>query len=374
MKTRTAFVYSKLFYILLVLSVFFQMRGWSTPFLKEKAIIPIGGKPVQMQIDGDQDYAYIIDYEKRNIKVVDLRSFEKVLTLAQSSYPVYTAFSDDYAIVSDFWGHKVDFYIRGTSLLDFSVPTPRGPGYAIYHQGLVYVTTQLEHQLIVIDPDRKAIAQSFALIGRVPRFSIFDSLIILPYYDNYHTWSRDFELEHSIHLMNLRTLHRWNIDGISKKPLHILEIEPGIYALSGYLDQGIWLARWGSETVLPLAQWRGHTHIMDMVLFKDDVVVPSMSNDHLFFVSMQTGNLESVGSATGILSLVNYEDRLLFALSNFHNLLQIYDPFRVLVEEHEVGDYPIAMKSHGDLLLVLSMDDADLRVFQILAGEEIEGQ
>ncbi len=339
--------------------------GFEGSLLTEIAQIELQGKPVQMQIDHAQDYAYITDYDKRVVRVVDLRSLDLAFSLTQSNYPVFVSFSEDYVMVSDFWGHKVDFYIRGTSLLDFSVPTPRGPGYSVYHKGLLYVTTQLEHQLIVIDPDAQKVAQSFPLIGRVPKFSIFESLAILPYYDNYHTWSRDFELEHSIHLMNLTTLHRWNIDGVSKKPLHILPIDTGVYALSGYLDQGIWIARWGNQSVEALAQWTGHTHIMDMCLFGDTIVVPSMSNNRLQLVRVSNGSVDSVPSATGILALANYEDRYLFALSNFHNLLQVYHDGFQLKEEHSTGDYPIAMEIHDTRLLVVSMDRAILQVFQI---------
>ncbi len=327
--------------------------------------IELEGKPVHMFPDEVYNRIYVVNYQTNEVDVVNSLILKKQRSLKESKYPVYVSLSEKYIIVSDFWGYKLDFYLR--SSMDFlrSVNVRQGPGYSYVRNDLLYFVTQREYYLQVLDIDNFTVSQEFELSGRVPKFYFYEDIVILPYYDNYHTWSRDFELEESVGFINVSSLFRWNLEGMTKKPLNILEIEQGKYIITGYLDNGIWKFDWGSMNVDEYITWKGHSHIMDMAFFCDDVVIPSMSDEYIYFVNLNSKFTDKVKSARGIIALENYGDEILIALSNFENKVLVYDSGRNLAGEYETGDYPISMCILDNRLYVLSMDDARIDVFKI---------
>jgi len=352
----------KILFSVLIFSAF--LTGLSSN-LKELGFVELGGKPVHMFPDSNYNRLYVINYETNEVDVINSLIFKKERTLKESSYPVFVSLSKDYIIVSDFWGYKLDIYRR--SSLDYisSINVRRGPGYSLVRNNLVYFVSQREYYLQVLDLDNMRVSQEFELSGRVPKFYFFGDIAILPYYDNYHTWSWDFEFPESVGFINVSSLFRWNLEGMIKKPLNVLEIEEGKYIITGYLDQGIWEFNWGNMKVEKFIDWDRHSHIMDMCYFNDYVVVPSMSDENLFYARIDTKSVSSVPSSRGVMSVLNYEDEYLFALSNFENKILIYDKNMNKIEEHNTGDYPISMCVIDDKLFVLCMDDARIDVMEI---------
>ena len=324
--------------------------------LVHKSDIPIGGKPVHFFLDEIYKRIFVIDYQNENITTV----------LEKSSYPVFCSFSKSYVIVSDFWGHKIDFYKRDDLTFSHSIKTRNGPGYSLVKDDLLYFVSQRDFFFQVLDIERKGIYQEFELTGRVPKFYIYDGLVILPYYDNYHTWSRDFELQNSISIINLSSLYRWDIEGLVKKPLSVLRLQEGQYAISGYLDNSIYEITWGSMDTKTLINWPNHSHILDMTLFQNHILVPSMSEEKLFIYDFQENNLKEIDCAKGVLDIEFCNHEGIFLLSNFDEVIQLFSSNYELLEEHKVGNYPIKMLIEKDRLFVLCMDSAEINVFKII--------
>jgi len=345
---------------------------FSAPVLLHIDDIEIGGKPVHLFPDEELERLFVVDYLNETVKVVDTTLNQVVDELDQSAYPVFCSVSANYVIVSDFWGHKLDFYDRRSLDYSHAMPVRAGPGYSIVRGDLLYFVSQREFYLQVADIRRKKVYQEFELTGRVPKFFILDDLAILPYYDNYHTWSRDFELEDSIGIINLSSIFRWSIEGKIKKPLNVIRLAEGRYAVAGYLDTGIHEINWGSKDVKTLVDWEGHSHIMDMIQTGGDLVVTSMSDPRLFVYNMGRGSLRKVPSLKGILDLEMMPGPYLGALSNFDETLQVFSDDYALIEEHPVGAYPIKAMSVGERLYVLCMDSAEINVFSIQGGAREE--
>lgn len=327
--------------------------------------INIEGKPVHMFSDDIFNRIFVVDYENEVVKVVDIQKQQVVKTLDKSSYPVYCSLSADYVIVSDFWGYKLDFYHRDNLDFSHSIQTRRGPGYSIVQGDLLYFVTQREYYLQVLDIERKGIYQEFDLTGRVPKFYMFDGLAILPYYDNYHTWSRDFELENSIGIINVSSIFRWNIEGHVKKPLNVVRIGEGKYAISGYLDNGVHTISWGKMGIEVLTEWEGHSHIMDMIRFGDTLIIPSMSEEQVYIYDLVLKSLSVRECAKGVLDVENYKDEYYVLCSNFDEKLQVFDEYNQLIEEHETGAYPIKCMIEDNRCYILCMDSAEINIFEI---------
>jgi len=328
--------------------------------------ISVGGKPVHFFMDDTHERLFVIDYLQENIKVINTHEGEIIKTLEKSAYPVFCSFSKSYVIVSDFWGHKLDFYNRSTLSFSHSVKTRSGPAYSLVKGDLLYFVSQRDFYFQVLDIDRRGIYQEFELTGRVPKFYIYDGLVILPYYDNYHTWSRDYELKNSISIINLSSLYRWDIEGLVKKPLSVLRLQQGRYAITGYLDHGIYEISWGNMDTTVMVKWPDHSHILGMTLFQDHILVPSMSEEKLFAYQVNKDELLEIQCAKGVLDIDSYQDEWFFLLSNFDEVLQLFSSKLVLLEEHSVGQYPISMLIDNDRLYVLCMDSAEINVFDII--------
>jgi hypothetical protein len=356
---------------LFLLSILLSVRLFcsSDACLENRIQIPLKGKCVHLFVDDVFGRAYIIDYLNRFIYAIDLEQNKIINEITGSGYPVFLSFHSDTIYVSDFWGHKIDAYDRDNLKYLFSIPCKRGPGYILERGGLLYVASQLEPELQVFLLSTKELLYSFPLKGRVPIFYLLDDLVILPYYDNFHTWSRDFELEDSVAFLNPTTFSWWTIEGNIKKPLHVLRIDDGKYIVSGYLDNGLWSVDWGQKQVYSFVTWKGHSHIMDTVQFLDKIAVSSMSEDTLYFIDLRSKELTEVLLSGGVIDLEPYKDLYLFALSNFDNLLYVIDERYELVETVAIPDYPIAMKIFRDRLLVLNMDEPVLTVFDIIKGK-----
>ncbi len=327
--------------------------------------IHIGGKPVHFFLDEKNERIFVIDYLEENVKVINTKTEQITTVLKESSYPVYCTFSETFVIISDFWGHKLDFYNRSDLSYSHGIVTRNGPAFSIVKDGLLYFVSQREYYLQVLDIERRGIYQEFELTGRVPIFYIFDGLAILPYYDNYHTWSREYELHNSICIINLSTLYRWDIEGLVKKPLTVLRLQEGRYAISGYLDNGIYQISWGDMDTKALVEWNEHSHILDMTAFRDYVLVPSMSEERLFIYNFTDEVLDSVNSAKGVLDIEVYNDDGILLLSNFDEVVQVFSSEFQLLGEHTVGEYPIKMMINNTKLYVLCMDSAEINVFTI---------
>src|SRR6056297_954681 len=312
--------------------------------------IQIGGKPVHFFLDEQYKRIFVIDYLEENVKVISTQSEQMTTILKESSYPVYCSFSSSYVIVSDFWGHKIDFYNRADLSFSHSVKTRKGPAFSVVKDDLLYFVSQRDYYLQVLDIERRGIYQEFELTGRVPFFYVYDGLAILPYYDNYHTWSRDYELDNSICIINLSSLYRWDIEGLVKKPLNVLRLQEGRYAISGYLDNGIYQISWGNMNTKTLLEWEGHSHIYDMAVFENYILIPSMSEEKLFIYDYDHEQLDAINSAKGVLDVEIYDREGFFLLSNFNEVLQVFSPNFQLIEEHSVGEYPIKMMIHDDRL------------------------
>lgn len=331
-----------------------------------KKDISIGGKPVHFFLDEKYERLFVVDYLEENIKVISTQTETLTTLLEESAYPVFCSFSAMYVIVSDFWGHKLDFYKRDNLAYSHSVKTRKGPGFSQIKDGLLYFVSQRDYYLQVLDIERGGIYQEFELTGRVPIFYIYDGLVILPYYDNYHTWSRDYELQNSICIINLSSLYRWDIEGLVKKPLSVLRIQEGRYVISGYLDTGIYEISWGSMDTRTLVEFQNHSHILDMTLFQDSLLVPSMSKEKLAVYNYQEKQLKNIDCAKGVLDIETYKHEGLFLLSNFDEVIQLFSPDFKLIEQHNVGSYPIKMLIDDDKLFVLCMDSAEINVFYII--------
>lgn len=327
--------------------------------------VQLGGKPVHIFSDPDYNRLFVIDYANEVVKAIDTDENRVVKTMDKSSYPVYCSFSRDYIIVSDFWGYKMDFYHRDDLEYSHAVKTRQGPGFSIVQGELLYFVTQREYFLQVMDINRRGIYQEFELTGRVPKFYMFDGLAILPYYDNYHTWSNDFELENSIGIINVSSIFRWNIEGHVKKPLNVVRIEEGRYAISGYLDNGIHSISWGKMGIDVLTEWIGHSHIMDMIRFRDRLIIPSMSEEQLYIYNLVNGELKVRECAKGVLDVETFEDTYYLLCSNFDEKIQIFNDEDNLIEEHAVGEYPIKCLVVGNKCYVLCMDSAEINIFNI---------
>jgi hypothetical protein len=363
---QSVFIKSKyvLFSVLLLLiipSVFF-----SEDVFNHTSNIDIGGKPVHLFSDFENNRLFVVDYENEVVKVVDTIEKKVIRKLDKSSYPVFCSISSNYIIVSDFWGYKLDFYNRYNLEFSHSVKTRRGPGFSVVQDDLLYFVTQREYYLQVLDIERRGIYQEFELTGRVPKFYMLDGLAILPYYDNYHTWSRDFELDNSIGIINVSSIFRWNIEGQVKKPLNIIRLEEGKYAISGYLDHGIHTISWGKMGIEVLTEWNGHSHIMDMVKFRDYLIVPSMSEEQLFLYDMERRGIVVKECAKGVLDVETYEDKYFVLCSNFDEKIQVFDENLNMIEEHQTGNYPIKCLIEEKKCYVLCMDSAEINVFEIL--------
>ncbi len=315
--------------------------------------------------DSENERLFVIDYEQEVVKVIDTQSGKICMILDEASYPVYCSFSTKYIIVSDFWGHKIDFYNRDDMTFSHSIETKKGPAFSIVNGDLLYFVSHREYFLQVLDIQRRGVFQEFELTGRVPKFYFYDSLVILPYYDNYHTWSRDYELEDSVGIINISSLFQWNIEGLVKKPLNVLRLDEGHYVISGYLDHGIYEITWGSMEARLLIEWSGHSHIMDMELFGDCILVGSMSEEELLIYDYKKNKLQRAPSAKGILDIDHYDDKYIFLLSNFDEKLQVLSSDFSLIGEYPVGQYPIKMLIEKDYCYVLSMDSAEITVFKI---------
>jgi hypothetical protein len=334
--------------------------------LVHKNDIQIGGKPVHFFLDEIYQRIFVIDYQNENIKVIDAQTEAITKILEKSSYPVFCSFSKSYVIVSDFWGHKIDFYQRDDLSFSHSVNTRNGPAYSIVKDDLLYFVSQRDYFFQVLDIERRGIYQEFELTGRVPKFYIYDGLVILPYYDNYHTWSRDYELKNSISIINLSSLYRWDIEGLVKKPLSVLRLKEGRYAISGYLDNGIYEIKWGSMDTKTLVNWPDHSHILDMTLFQNNILVPSMSDEKLFVYDFDKNTLKRIDCAKGVLDIEFFNQEGIFLLSNFDEILQLFSSKYELLEEHKVGKYPIKMLIDKERLYVLCMDSAEINIFNII--------
>jgi len=328
--------------------------------------IVVGGKPVHFFLDDTYNRIFVIDYLNEDIKVIDSKTETVSVVLKESSYPVFCSFSDSFVIVSDFWGHKIDFYKRDDLSFSHSVKTRKGPAYSIVKENLLYFVSQRDFFFQVLDIERRGVYQEFELTGRVPKFYIYDGLVILPYYDNYHTWSRDYELQNSISIINLSSLYRWNIEGLVKKPLSVLRLQEGHYAISGYLDNGIYEITWGSMDTKILIDWPDHSHILDMTLFQNHILVPSMSEEKLFIFDFNENTLKEIGCAKGVLDIEFCNHEGIFLLSNFDEVIQLFSSNYELLEEHKVGKYPIKMLIDKDKLYVLCMDSAEINIFNII--------
>ncbi|HPF17001.1 MAG TPA: hypothetical protein P5107_03280 [Thermotogota bacterium] len=326
----------------------------------------MGGKPAHFFLDERYQRIFVIDYLNELIKVVDIKSETMITTLTESNYPVFCSFSEQYVIVSDFWGHKIDFYDRSAMTYSHSVRTKNGPAYSLVKNDLLYFVSQRDYSLQVLDIERKGVFQEFSLSGRVPVFYIYDDLVILPYYDNYHTWSRDYELQNSLCIINLSTLYRWDIEGMVKKPLSVLRLNEGQYAISGYLDNGIYQISWGDMETKTLVQWQNHTHILDMTLWGDYILVPSMSEEKCFVYNHHQTLLKEIQCAKGVLDIEVYYDDGFLLLSNFDEVIQLYSNQFQLLDEQPVGQYPIKMLIHQDRVYVLCMDSGEINVFQLV--------
>ena len=325
--------------------------------------IQIGGKPVHFFVDEQYERIFVIDYLEENVKVVSTETEEMISILKKSSYPVYCSFSKNYIIISDFWGHKVDFYARDDLSYSHSVKSRNGPAYSLVKDDLLYFVSQRDYYLQVLDIERRGIYQEFELTGRVPVFYLYDGLAILPYYDNYHTWSRDFELHNSICIINLSSLYRWDIEGLVKKPLTVLRLQEGRYAVSGYLDNGIYQISWGDMDTQTIVEWPDHSHVLDMTAFGESILVPSMSEESMYVYHINDKKLETVDCAKGVLDIELYNDEGIILLSNFDERIQVFSSEYQLLEEHSVGNYPIKMMIHNEKLYVLCMDSAEINVF-----------
>jgi len=355
----------RLFVSCFLVACFSWVFAGETPVLTLRSEVALEGKCVQLFVDETYGRAFVIDYLNHTVHVVDLVEERVFHRLTQSSYPVYLVFHADRIYVSDFWGHKVDAYDRESLLLISSIPCKRGPGYMLERGGLLYVASQLEPVLQVFYLPTGQELYAFPLEGRVPKFYLLDDLVILPYYDNYHTWSRDFEMVDSVAFLNPTTFTRWNIEGKIKKPLHILSLESGKYLIAGYLDSAIWRVDWGQKEVTEYITWKGHSHIMDVALFAGKIAITSMSEDDLFYLDPTSKELKRITLGGGIIDLEPYRDQYLFAAGNFDNLLYVLDGDYRLVETKPLKDYPIAMKVYDNRLVVLNMDGPILATYEI---------
>lgn len=354
---------------LIAFAFLFGLIGWvfggETSVLTLLSEVALDGKCVQLFLDEPFQRAFAIDYLNHLVYVVDLEENVIVHRISQSAYPVYLVFHADRIYISDFWGHKVDAYDRESLRLVSSIPCKRGPGYMIERGGLLYVASQLEPTLQVFYLPTGEELYAFPLEGRVPKFYLLDDLVILPYYDNFHTWSRDFEMVDSVAFLNPTTFSRWNIEGKIKKPLHILRMEAGKYLVVGYLDNAIWRVDWGQKEVTEFVSWKGHSHIMDVALFAGRIAISSMSEDDLFYVDPTSKELKRSALGGGIIDLEPYRDQYLFAAGNFDNALYVLNAQYGLVETWPLKEYPIAMKTYGNRLVVLNMDHPILAIYEI---------
>lgn len=337
--------------------------------MTDRTEILLEGKPVQFFIDEIYQRAFVIDYQSRNISVIDIENRKIVQTLSKSSYPIHITFHVEWICVSDFWGHKIDIYQRDTLTYLSSLPCKRGPAFSLERGGLLYVASQLEPELQIFHLATAELLFSFPLQGRVPIFYLLDDVVILPYYDNYHTWSQDFEMVDSVAFLNPTTFVRWNIEGKTKKPLHVLRLDTGKYLIVGYLDNGLWSVDWGQREVAQLVSWKGHTHIMDVALFAEKLAVTSMSENDLFFYDFSSKQITKVALTGGIIDIENYDNQYLFGISNFENTLYVVDSTLQIREKYPIPDYPISMKIWKQQLFILTMDDAMLTIFSISTGE-----
>jgi len=327
--------------------------------------IALQGKPAHQFFDPLFQRLFVLDYQNPGVQVFDAHSGSRLLELGGLSFPTFLSFSAEYLFVSDFWGHRLVLFHRDSLEWAASIPVRRGPGFSLVEGSSLFLVSQLEYALQVFDLESLALRQSFELEGRVPRFFLFDDLLVLPYYDNYHTWSRDFELEDSIGFINLDTMYRWSIRGVSKKPLHVIRLEQGVYLAAGYLDRGIWLIRWGETEVQPLVSWQGYSHLMDMVLFHDRLVLASMSEESLLSVFPDGSGLVTVPAAGGMIDLEPVGDSFLAGISNFENRLLLFDSTLKRIAQIETGDYPISVRFWQGKLFVLCMDEPCVQVYSL---------
>jgi len=351
--------------ILFLFAFFGSVFSGEASVLNLLSEVALEGKCVQLFIDEAYQRAFVIDYLNHVVHAVDLKTNRISHRISQSAYPVYILFHADHLYISDFWGHKVDVYDRESLLRVASIPCKRGPGYMIERGGLLYVASQLEPVLQVFYLPTGEELYAFPLEGRVPKFFLLDDLVILPYYDNYHTWSRDFEMVDSVAFLNPTTFSRWDIEGKIKKPLHILRIESGKYLVVGYLDNAIWRVDWGQKEVTEFVSWKGHSHIMDVAMFAGYIAISSMSEDDLFYLSLPSKDLHRITLGGGLIDLEPYQDRYLFAAGNFDNTLYVLDAQYRLVETWPLKDYPIAMKAYHNRLAILNMDNPVLAIYEI---------
>jgi hypothetical protein len=115
-----------------------------------------------------------------------------------------------------------------------------------------------------------------------------------------------------------------------------------------------------------LVNWPDHSHILDMTLFQNNILVPSMSDEKLLVYDFDKNTLKRIDCAKGVLDIEFFNQEGILLLSNFDEILQLFSSKYELLEEHKVGKYPIKLLIDKERLYVLCMDSAEINIFNII--------